>query len=98
MIRNVVLGKLRDDLGDDERAAVEKAIDGILGFQLPGQLAMSGGADLQLREGGWSFAIVNDWADVDAYRNYDLDAEHNGYRAVIGPACEQIGRVQFELP
>ena len=57
------------------------------------------GRDLGLREGGWSFAITNDWADEDAYRGYDLDEEHNRVRReMFAPICEQIVRVQLALP
>lgn len=97
MIRNVVMGKVRDDLTDDEQHALDEALAGIAGLQLPGQRAMTLGRDLGLREGGYSFAIVNDWDDEASYRNYDTDEEHNRYRAVIGPACAHIGRVQFEV-
>ena len=91
------MGRFRDDLTADEKRAVDDALAGIAGLQLPGQLAMTLGPDLALREGGYDFAIVNDWADEDSYRNYDLDEEHNRYRAVIGPACVHIGRVQFSV-
>jgi hypothetical protein len=39
-----------------------------------------------------------DAGEVAAYRDYDLDAAHNRYRARLGPLAEQIARVQFELP
>ena len=55
------------------------------------------GFDLALREGGWDLAITNDWRDAEAYRGYDVDAEHNRYRAMIVEVWEQVARVQFEL-
>lgn len=97
MIRNVVMGRLRDDLTDDERQGVEQALAGIAGLQLPGQLAMTVGRDLGLRDGGYDFAIVNDWQDEDAYRAYDLEDEHNRYRATVAAACVHIGRVQIRV-
>lgn len=97
MIRNVVMGRLRPDLTDDERAGVAAALDGIAGLQLPGLLAATVGPDAGLRDGCWSFAIVNDWQDADAYRTYDLDPEHNEYRAVLVAACEQVARVQLDI-
>ena len=51
-----------------------------------------------LREGGWSFAITNDWQDADAYRVYDADAEHNRLRReIFAKVCQDIVRVQFQV-
>ncbi|MFI5063335.1 MAG: hypothetical protein ACHP9Z_05070 [Streptosporangiales bacterium] len=46
----------------------------------------------------WSFAIVADFTDADAYRACDQDEEHNRARAGLLPMTEQIARVQFEMP
>jgi len=46
-----------------------------------------------VREGNWSFAIVADSTDADAY---DRDVEHNRVRARLAPMAEQIARVQFQ--
>lgn len=52
-----------------------------------------------MREGGWNFAITNDWADVESYRVYDADEEHNRLRSeVFAPICENLARVQFTVP
>lgn len=96
MIRNVVTGRLREDVTPAERDAVARALDGITKLSLPGRLSATHGPDLGLRDGGWDFAIVSDWVDADAYRNYDLDPEHNEHRAVVAAACAQISRVQFD--
>ena len=59
---------------------------------------MSVGTDAGLRDGGWSFAIVNDWRDAEAYRVYDEDEEHNRLRReIFAVVCQDIGRVQFQL-
>jgi hypothetical protein len=51
-----------------------------------------------LREGGWSFAITSDWADVESYQAYDEEPEHNRRRRVVFcPLCPDIARVQFEV-
>ena len=97
MIRNVVMGRVRDDLDDDARAGLEAGLAGIAALSLPGQVSTSVGRDAGLRDGAWSFAIVNDWVDAAAYRNYDLDEEHNRYRAMVASACDHLARVQFEL-
>jgi Stress responsive A/B Barrel Domain len=95
MIRNVVLVKLRDGYDAAEAAAIQK---GLLGLGCPGTLSYTVGDDLGLREGNWSFAIVADFTDVDAYRAYDQDSEHNRIRARLAPMAEQVARAQFELP
>ena len=96
MVRNVVLGRLRE--GADP-ALLDDALAGIATLDLPGLVAMHVGRDLGLREGGWDVAITNDWADEDAYRAYDLDEEHNRVRReLFAPICEQIVRVQIALP
>jgi hypothetical protein len=53
--------------------------------------------DLLLRDGSWDFAITSDFVDVDAYRTYDREAEHNRVRReMFAPLCVEIARVQFE--
>ncbi len=94
MIRNVVVGRLHP--GADP-AAVDAALAAIVGLDLPGRLDCRVGRDAGLREGAWGFAITSDWADADAYRAYDRDAEHNRIRAeLFGPLCAEIARVQFD--
>ncbi len=56
------------------------------------------GDDFGLHDGNWSFAIVADFTDADAYRAYDQDEEHNRARAGLLPMTEQIARVQFGVP
>ena len=93
MIRNVVMGRAADTSHESE---LEAGLAGIAALQLDGMLSMQVGRDAGLREGNWSFCIVNDWVDADAYRAYDLDEEHNRYRAMVGGACSELSRVQFE--
>ncbi len=102
MIRNVVMGRLRDAPDDSaaaaDRAELEAGLAGIAALTCDGLLDVRLGLDAGLRAGGWSFAITNDWRDVDAYRGYDVDPEHNVHRARIGAVCAEIARVQFEVP
>ena len=94
MIRNVVVGKLKDGL---ELAAVEPALAAIAALDPPGLLDRKIGTDLRLREGSWDFAISSDFVDEAAYRAYDKEDEHNRIRReLFAPVCEQIVRVQFE--
>ena len=97
MIRNVVMGKIKDPDDAAEQVQLDEGLAGIAGLDLPGQLAMQIGRDAGLREGGWTFAITNDWVDADAYRTYDLDEEHNRYRAMIVEVVSDVARVQFEI-
>ncbi|UEA57994.1 Dabb family protein [Gordonia otitidis] len=99
MIRNVVMGRLRPADGEAalrDRRQLDEGLAGIAALRLPGLLSNRIGLDLGLREGGWSFAITNDWVDADAYRTYDLDPEHYRFRAMVVEVCEQVARVQFE--
>lgn len=100
MIRNVVMGRLRAAEGEQaeqDRTRLDAALAGIAALDLPGCLANHAGRDAGLRDGGWDFAITNDWASVDDYRGYDVDAEHNVHRAEIVAVAEQVARVQFEI-
>ena len=96
MIRNVVLGRLKNP--DDPAAGeqLDAGLAGIAALRLPGQLAMHVGRDAGLRDGAWTFAIVNDWTDADAYRAYDIDDEHNRYRRLIVEVCE-VARAQLAI-
>lgn len=102
MIRNVVLGRLRAGENPAQRAAdaalLEEGLAGIAALKFPGMLANNVGSDIGLRDGGWSFAIINDWQDAGSYRVYDADEEHNRLRReIFAKICQDIARVQIEL-
>lgn len=78
-------------------AEVARIQDGLRAMNCPGTVSYSLGDDLRLREGNWSFAIVADFTDVDAYRTYDADAEHNRLRRLLAPMTASIARCQFEI-
>ena len=93
MIRNVVVGRVREGIARD---AVEQALAAIVALDPPGCLDMKVGVDAGLREGNWSFSITADFVDEDAYRAYDAEAEHNRVRReLFDPICDDIVRVQF---
>jgi predicted signal transduction protein with EAL and GGDEF domain len=94
VIRNVVMVKMR--AGYDEVWLAEH-LRRLEALNCPGTVAYTTGVDLGLREGGWTFAIVADFVDADAYRAYDADEVHNTLRAGLAPHAEQVARVQFEL-
>ena len=95
MIRNVVLFELKPDHDPAELAEIQ---EGLRNLNCPGTVSYTIGPDLGLREGNWSFAIVADFVDTDAYRGYDEDAEHNRLRARLAPMSARRARVQFQTP
>jgi hypothetical protein len=95
VIRNIVLVKLK---AEQDPAVVAKAQQAFLDLNCPGTISYVLGNDLGLREGNWSFAIVADFTDAEAYVAYDRDAAHNQARAGIAPLVDQIARIQFEMP
>jgi hypothetical protein len=95
MVRNVVLVRLKPGY---DAARVAEIQAGLRSLNCPGTLSYTIGDDLGLRTGNWSFAIVADFADADAYAVYDRDTRHNELRAELAPMAEQIARTQFEVP
>jgi Stress responsive A/B Barrel Domain len=94
VIRNVVMGKLKDGATREE---AERALAAIVALEPAGCLDMRVGLDAGLREGNWDFLITADFADVDAYRRYDLDEEHNRIRReLFAPIAQEINRIQIE--
>lgn len=95
MIRNVVLGRLHPDA---DRARIAAALRAVEELGVEGTLHVRAGLDAGLREGGWDYAITGDFVDVEAYRRYDLDEEHNRLRREeFGPLSAEIARVQLVL-
>jgi len=102
VIRNVVVGRLRQSGDPAQQAAdaalLQEGLAAIAALKFPGMLAMNVGCDLALRDGGWSFAITNDWQDADSYRVYDADGEHNRLRReIFAKICQDIARVQIDV-
>lgn len=93
MIRNVVMVEMRAGYDEEWLVGLMRRFQSL---NCPGTTAYTIGADLGLREGGWTFAIVADFVDLDAYRGYDGDDLHNELRAELLPHTEQIARVQFQ--
>jgi hypothetical protein len=95
VIRNVVVGRLRPGV---PRQAVEQALAAIVALDPEGCLDLRVGVDAGLRPGNWDFCITADFVDEEAYRRYDVEAEHNRVRAeLFAPICEDTARVQFEV-
>ena len=81
-----------------DHAEVEQFQQGLRALNLAGTRQLTTGTDVGLRDGNWDLAIVADFDDVEAYRRYDEDAEHNRLRARLAPFIDQISRAQFEIP
>lgn len=95
MIRNVVVGRLRDGVPLE---ALRPGLAAIAALEPPGLVSCRVGTDLRLREQSWDFAITSDFVDEAAYRAYDAETEHNRVRhELFDPLCAQIARVQFEV-
>lgn len=95
MIRNVVLGKLKPGVSDEDVKAMVGALRQI---RTPGLLSISAGRDLGLRDGNWDVAVVTDLQDEQSYRLYDTDPEHNRIRReIVAPLVDRLERCQMEI-
>ena len=95
MIRNVVLVKLKPGQDPAEVAEIQ---DLFRNLNCPGTVTYTVADDLGFRDDNWSFAIVADFVDEQAYRGYDADVPHNLGRARLAPLVDAIARVQFDMP
>lgn len=94
MIRNVVMMKMKPNY---DSSLLEELLDRLRQMNYPGTISYTADVDAGLREGNWTLAIVADFKDVEAYRGYDADHEHNLIRAELAPMIEEVARVQFTL-
>jgi Stress responsive A/B Barrel Domain len=97
MIRNVVVGRLKDGVPPEE---IEPGLQALRDLQVEGvEFRIVAGVDLGLRDGNASYALTCDLVDEDAYRIYDGDPEHNRIRQeMIAPFSVVVERVQFRVP
>lgn len=96
VIRNVVVGKVKDGVTVEQ---IEEALAAIRALRIDGvEMEIRTGVDLGLRDGNANFAITVDLPDVEAYRAYDQDDEHNRVRKeLFAPISASIDRIQFTL-
>ena len=97
MIRNVVVGRLKDGVTPEE---IEPGLQALRDLAVEGvEFTLVAGVDRGLRGGNASYALTCDLVDDDAYRVYDADPEHNRIRQeMIAPFSALVERVQFRLP
>ena len=94
MLRNVVMMKFKS--GYDQEL-LGTLIQRLKSLNCPGTIGYSIGLDAGLREGNWDLAIVADFEDIDSYRGYDSDDEHNRIRAELAGLLAEVARAQFIL-
>jgi hypothetical protein len=97
VIRNVVVGRLKDGVTPEE---IEPGLQALRDLRVDGvEFRLVAGVDRGLREGNASYALTCDLVDDEAYRVYDADPEHNRIRQeLIAPFSVVVERVQFQLP
>ena len=97
MIRNVVVGRVREGVPAEQ---VEAAFQALRDLTVEGvEFRLVGGQDRGLREGNASFALTADFVSDEAYRIYDADPEHHRIRReLVAPISSSIERIQFALP
>ena len=86
MVRHVVVFKWKPEATEE---AVRALADGLAALpgQIPEILAYTFGPDLGLADDHPDYALVADFADVDAYRRY---AEHPAHRRLIDELLKPI--------
>lgn len=96
MITHVAVFTWRDDVTDDQIAAVEAGL-ATLPARLPTLASYRFGRDAQLTAGTGDFAVVASFDHVDGWRAYDTDVEHARIRSeVIVPLLASRVAIQFE--
>jgi Stress responsive A/B Barrel Domain len=97
MIRNVVVGRVREGVPAEQ---VEAAIQALRDLVVEGvDFRLVGGQDRSLRDGNAHYALTADFVSDEAYRLYDADPEHNRIRReLFAPISTSIERIQFALP
>ncbi|MDP9075150.1 MAG: Dabb family protein [Actinomycetota bacterium] len=95
MIRHVLLVRCNRDATPER---IDEIRARLAGLDCPGRTRFTMGTDLGLRPGNMDFAMVADFADVEAFAAYERDAEHDVIRReLVAPIAERSERCQFEL-
>lgn len=97
MIRHVVLIRFRDTVTP---SAIDAIDDGLRA--LPARIAAirsySCGRDLRIADGSWDYGVVADFDDVDGWRTYDTDGEHDRVRRqLMAPFIAERASMRFQL-
>ena len=95
--RHVVLLRWSETPSAERLEMLVEALAGLRG-QIPGMHRYDFGVDLGLAEGNFDFAIVGDFADVEAYGQYAAHPEHQRIISEqIRPMLAERVAVQVDL-
>jgi Stress responsive A/B Barrel Domain len=95
VLRHIVLFRVRETATAEQ---LEEIKSQLAGLTCPGRTSFTMGVDLGLRPGNMNLALVADFTDVDAFRAYDADPDHDRIRReLVAPVAEHIERCQFKL-
>jgi hypothetical protein len=94
-VRHLVLFRWRDEVTDEDVAAVDEAL-AALPAQIPSLRGYHHGADLELGEGRWDYGIVAECDDIDGWRAYDQHPAHQQVvQGMLRPRIAERAAVQI---
>lgn len=95
MFRHTVMFKWNDDTTDETKAAVKAGLDTMIDLDCVQGYAH--GPDAGVSDGNWDYVAVGDFASVDDYKIYAVEAGHvaliNNH---IKPSISARAAVQYE--
>ncbi|MGI9667709.1 MAG: Dabb family protein [Acidimicrobiia bacterium] len=95
MIRHIALFKFTDDVTPDGIDTLDTTLRG-LPASIDAIEAYTCGRDLGILDGNWDYAVVADFASVEAYHEYANHPDHVAASVnVAKPMMAQSMRVQF---
>ncbi|MCW2899413.1 MAG: Stress responsive alpha-beta barrel domain protein [Streptosporangiaceae bacterium] len=96
-LRHVVLFTWTPEATQEQKDTLQRRLAGLPGL-VPEIKAYSYGSDAGINEGGYDFAIIADFADLESYLVY---RDHPDHRALIEecitPIRDQRAAIQYEL-
>jgi hypothetical protein len=97
MVRFVVTIKLRP--GGKEALDLPAIWENLSKIDSPGMLEFHAGFDLGRHyESNWSFAVVIDFTDFDAFYNWFEHPDHRRFGGAAESYIEETSRVVYEIP
>jgi hypothetical protein len=100
MIRHIVLFKFKEFAeGADKAANMAKAREVLLGLvgHVPSLLSMSAGPDVAGSAAEWDFALVADFNDLEALRQYTAHPEHQKVSAFMSKVRDSRASADYEF-
>jgi hypothetical protein len=97
MTRFVVTIKLKP--GAEDVVDMHKIWDGLANIDTPGMLAFHAGFDTRRHfESNWSFAVVIDFVDMEAFESWFEHPDHIQVTVPVVPYIVETSRVVYEIP